>query len=685
MLSQAGCIGQLTTPLGDKELCLVELSASEGLSELFTLDILAVSENSDIDIDKLIGHPCHVKVEQGAIGERYYHGVLVEAQWEHSEADLFYYRLVLRPWLWLLAKTSDCRIFHDKTALDIIRETFQRHGFTDFRLATTGSYPTLHYTVQYRESDLNFVHRLMEQHGIYYFFEHSDAHHMLVLADAPSSHTPALGLASVKFNPHTHGRHQTREPTLDDWTLNRRLRSGKVELNDYNHLTPTSRLIGDKQASEKYGFADFEIYDHPGAHGKQNEGEFYARVRLEAEQCADKRRHARGVAVPLFPGASVQLTDHPREAENDDYILVRVSSHVGPQSYRGDRSHADDRGYEAAYEFQKLDIPFRAPLVTPKPLIHSLQTAWVVGKKGEEIDCDDHGRILVHFHWDRHDDRSCRIRVSQVWAAQTWGGQIIPRIGMEVMVAFLEGDPDRPIVVGCVPNPDNRKVPDKLPDYKTRMVLKSKTHKGEGFNELRFEDEKDQEEIWLHAQKYFNAHVLNNETWHVGGNRHRSVADNESESIGGSKDIDVHGRHREHVKLSHNLTVDAARRAYIAGNDSLKVGGDRTESYGGQWTCVVGADALVQTKGNVEIKSGGSTYIKAGSTLVIEAGAGITLKVGGNFVTIDPSGVSIQGTMVLINSGGSALSGTQVSAKTPTEPRKYAGPAAKRYDRSYKL
>ena len=252
-----------------------------------------------------------MSVDSGDLGKRYYHGLVVEAQWERSEADLFYYRIVLRPWLWMLGKTSDCRISHDKTVTDIISETFRRNGFTDFRLATSYSYPTLHYTVQYRESSLNFVQRLMELHGIYFFFEHSEDRHMLVLADSASSHTPAPGLSSVKFNPHTHDRHQTREPTLDDWTLNRRHRSGKVEITDYNHLTPTTQLKADKSGSESYGHADLEVFDYPGPHTKRNEGEFYARVKLEGEQCLDKRRLARGVAVALYPGRFRAFAETP--------------------------------------------------------------------------------------------------------------------------------------------------------------------------------------------------------------------------------------------------------------------------------------------------------------------------------------------------------------------------------------
>jgi type VI secretion system secreted protein VgrG len=495
----------------------VEFEALEDLSRLFQYDVLAVSEESDIDLGQLLGRPAHIEVDADEIAQRFYHGLVIEAAWERTEESLNFYRLTLRPWFYLLGKTTDCRIHHDKTAIAIIRETLLRRGFHDFRFATVESYPTLHYTVQYRETDLDFVCRLAEQHGIYYFFEHSADRHELIFADSASAHKPAAGQATVPFNPDSVGG-LNAPAAMYSWRWRRELRSGKVTLSDYNHLKPTADLNGDRSANEAYAHGKLEVFDHPGPHAAKKDGEFYARVRLEAEQTSDKRRMARGVAVALYPGARVELERHPHASENDEWLVVSVHGRFGPQHYRSRGRDARGVGnFDAEYELHRLSVPFRAPLATPKPLIHSLQTAMVVGAKGEEIDCDDHGRILVHFFWDRHGDCSCRLRVCQVWAAQKWGAQVIPRVGMEVIVAYLDGDPDRPIVVGCVPNPEKKQTPEELPAKKTRMVWRSQTYKGSGFNELAFEDATDAELFFMRAQKDMQTLVLHNQETQVEG------------------------------------------------------------------------------------------------------------------------------------------------------------------------
>ena len=530
-LNQTGRMGKLTTPLAQDKLCLVEMTASEGLSELFEFEIHAASEDRDIDLDTLIGMPCHVELDCGPQGRRSYHGVMTEGDWVRNQYELAHYRLLLRPWLWLLGKTTDCRIFHDKTVVDIIKETFKLHGFSDYRLALTHAYPVLHYTVQYRETDLNFVSRLMEQHGIYYHFEHTASEHTLVLDDGYSSHAPDPNVRKVIFHPDRDASHKMRRPTFFGWSLKRSLRSGKVDLNDYNHVKPNSAMRAGKRAIERYGYADMEVYDHPGPYPDQDKGQVYAKVRLEAEQAPDRRRVAEGTAVSLYPGTPFRFARHPRKGETGQYMPVHIDGRFGPQIYWSGRRE-DERAYDGSVELQRMDIPFRAPQMTEKPLINSMQTALVVGAPGEEIDCDDHGRILVHFYWDRHADRSCRLRVSQVWGGKLWGGQIIPRVGMEVMVAFLEGDPDRPIVVGCVPDPANNNVPYKLPDDKTRMVIKSNTHKGYGFNELSFEDERNQQDIYVHAQKDMNVHILHHRSDLIEGNHDFQCNNDKIETIG---------------------------------------------------------------------------------------------------------------------------------------------------------
>ncbi len=559
MLDQTKRAARLRTPLGDKELALARFTALEGLSELFEIDIEALSPTADIDFDAALGQPCVITSEAPDAPERHHHGVLVHAEWVGMRHDLHIYKMTLRPWLWLLGKTSDCRIFHDKTVIDIVKATFADHGFSDYRVATTADYPTLPYTVQYRETDLAFVCRLMEQHGVYYFFEHEEGVHRLVLADGLASHQPAPGLATIPYVPVDEAAERARRQHLWQWTSRRDFRSGQFAMNDYNHLLPNRRMAVERAGVDSYTRSNLEVYDHPGAYDAPDHGEFYARIELEAEQALDRRRDGVGEAVSLFPGALVALTDHPRGGENRDYLVVRTRHEFVTQDYRSNMAVAPPAAPDWI-ELLPTERPFRAPLATPKPLIHSLHTALVTGAEGEEIDCDDHGRILVHFYWDRHNDKSCRVRVSQVWGGQGWGGQVIPRIGMEVMVAFIDGAPDRPIVVGCVPNPQTLTVPYELPAKKTKMAWRSKTHKASGFNELTFEDDNGAQNLFMHAEKDHTQKTRNNHTHRVDANSIQSVGANHSLQIAANMSHQIGGSLSQIIGLppASNAAVDAA-------------------------------------------------------------------------------------------------------------------------------
>ena len=572
MLDQTKRAARLRTPLGDKELALARFTALEGLSELFEIDIEALSPTADIDFDAALGQPCVITSEAPDAPERHHHGVLVHAEWVGMRHDLHIYKMTLRPWLWLLGKTSDCRIFHDKTVIDIVKATFADHGFSDYRVAATADYPTLPYTVQYRETDLAFVCRLMEQHGVYYFFEHEEGVHRLVLADGLASHQPAPGLATIPYVPVDEAAERARRQHLWQWTSRRDFRSGQFAMNDYNHLLPNRRMAVERAGVDSYTRSNLEVYDHPGAYDAPDHGEFYARIELEAEQALDRRRDGVGEAVSLFPGARVSLTDHPRSSENSDYLVVRTRHEFVTQDYRSNMAAAPPAAPDWI-ELLPIERPFRAPLVTPKPLIHSLHTALVTGAEAEEIDCDDHGRILVHFYWDRHGDKSCRVRVSQVWGGQGWGGQVIPRIGMEVMVAFIDGDPDRPIVVGCVPNPQTLRVPYKLPGGQDQDGLEARRHTREkGFNELTFEDMTNKEEVYIHAQKDMNVKVLHD--------RNKTVDNDQTERIGQNKSISVGANHAEAIALNKILSVGLTHTKSVGLNMFVSVIGDRELSVG---------------------------------------------------------------------------------------------------------
>lgn len=594
-LKQEGRIAVLSTPLGNDKLVLTSFDGVEGLSELFEYRLEAVSSDENIDFDRLLGRQCSVSMKFYDATDRHFCGVAVEARAIGKRADLYVYLLVLRPTLWFLTRTTNCRIFHQKTAIDIVAEVLGQRN-VDFDKATTRDYPKLDYCVQYRESDFAFVSRLLEQHGAYYYFKHSQDKHTTVLADAVSSHKPAEGLAEARFTNALAGQH-IREQALFSWSSERRFRTGKIELRDYNFRQPSMDLTRQAQGTEKYEKATtLEYYDYPGKYEKAEDGKIYADARLGAEQAIDHRRYASGETVNLFPGGLVKVKDHPIEAENKQYLVVRCSHHFSTEHYRSAGAVDLQRPYQGNFELQPSDRSFRAPIVTPRPIVHGPQTAKVVarGKDAdqEEIDTDNdgHGLIKVRFHWDREDKRSCWLRVAQTWAGAGWGGQFIPRIGMEVVVEFLEGDPDKPIVVGAVYNGQN-KFPYKLPDNKTQSGVKSDSSKGHGgYNEFMFEDKKGSEKIRMHGQKDHEVVILNSETVEIGeefsggGASRATTLKNGGDTLtleAGSRSVTVRGG-------SHTKTVQ--REILI-------------ESLGDTITLRTGASSIRLTPSRIEISS----------------------------------------------------------------------------------
>jgi type VI secretion system secreted protein VgrG len=599
-LNQASYMAALKTPLGDNVLALKSFSGNEGLGELFEFQIVALSKEENIDFDKALGQACTIRMKTYEQKERFFCGILTYAQWAGSEvgeeSEYSHYRLVLRPWLWLLGHRADCRIFLDKDVKEIIQKVFTDAGFssgTDFKDRTTGQYDKIKYCVQYRESDLAFVSRLMEQYGIYYYFEHKDGQHTMVFADSRSSHSAVPDLPRVKYHMQTQAYRRV-EQEINSWTSERHFRTGKFELNDYDYLKPPKKLRASKETSESYTRSRFQVYDYPGKYDERDKGERFAQFWLEAEQAIDRRRAADGDAPSLFAGGLVTVEKHPTSAENKEYLLVRVSHYFGTQFF-GTTQSRDSVGYQGRYEFLPSDRPFRNLPLAPKPRICGIQTAKVVGKKGEdgeEISTDENGHIWVQFHWDHEPQKSCPIRVAQSWASKQWGEQFIPRIGMEVVVEFLEGDPDRPLVTGCVYNGDN-KVPYELPDNKTQSGLKSDSSKGHnGYNEFMFEDKKGGEIIRMHAQKDHLVTVNHNQTGKVG------VIDPESGSMGGDQ--------------------------------TWTVGGNRS------WTVQQGNDTL-------EIQLGNQTITLDLGQQSVEAMQGINLSVcfGLSAISITPSSISM--------------------------------------------
>lgn len=631
---------RLDTPAGRDVLLLESFSGTEYVSQPFEIEIQALTISTSFKPESLLGQPGCITIELPEGGKRYIHGrfrsmVLME----QSSDGLIRYRGILVPWLWFLSLTTDCRIFQQKSVPEIIEQVFKDHGFTDFRPQLRGSYPKREYCVQYRESCLNFVSRLMEQEGIFYFFEHTDSKHTLVFADSASAVQPCPSQDKVRCASAiaTLWSGEREQDVITATACRRQVHTTKVARRDYNFEIPTNNLkaeLGDKLP--KGG----EAYDYPGLYPNLSEGDRYVKIRLEEEEAKEFEIHCASSCRSLIPGYRFKMEEHFNDALNDVYMILSVTHRAGTQDFRS--------GQGATYEYHNTFVaipyskPYRPPRRALKPVIHGEQTAVVVGKSGEEIWVDKYGRVKVQFHWDREgkkdENSSCWVRVSQGWAGMNWGAMMIPRIGQEVVVSFLEGDPDRPLITGRVYNADLMP-PYKLPAEQTKSTLKSRSSKGgaaSNFNEIRFEDKKGSEQIFIHAEKDLDVYVKNDRREYVGRHLHYIVKGDKKEQVEGAVHTAVNGETR--TKVTGGVGFETSQ----------------------------GAEFKTGTKFNVD--AGSEIHLKSGATLTIETGTNLTLKVGGNFINIHPGGVSIQGTMVLINSGGAAGSGSGSSPKAPDAP-----------------
>lgn len=629
-LSQDNRIASLVTPLGSDVLVCQNFDGEEGISELFEYCIEVISETDNIDFDSIIGQNCTLTLKTYG-NERKFDGILTRTEWLGWDNAYYRYKLYLQPWLWLLSRTSDSRIFHQKTAVEIISQVFGDHGFARFSDRTTSSYPTLEYTVQYRETDMNFVLRLMEQHGICFYFEHNDGQHTLVMADSKSSHSTGLN-ANLTFRPLVDADRREEE-VVHSWVPKRCHNTGRYVLNDYDYLKPNASLKAEDVGASSYTENSLEMYDYPGPYSEAVGGDDYVKYRLEAEQAKDFRRSAEGDAASLTPGFLTTLVDHPHQSENQEYLVVKCQHSYSAQDYRsGGQSMVGEQSYFGAYEFLPAERQFRVPLTAQKPRIHSTQTAKVVGEG--EIDVDEHGRILVEFFWDREKQKSRRVRLLQQWADQGWGVIFIPRIGQEVVVQFIEGDPDRPLVMGCVYNAD-KTPPYDLPAEKTIAGWKSNsTPGGGGYNEFIFDDKKGDELIRMHGEKNHEIVIENNED--------RLVKNDVTTETGRDRTQQIGRDHTETVDRHHNET--------IKGNHIEKVFGQHEEQVQMNWTKKVSMNTEISTMINTTIKSNAQIVLECGGSKITMTPFSIEIKSS----LIDVNGVmtTVQGSALLTLKGG---------------------------------
>jgi type VI secretion system secreted protein VgrG len=707
---QANRIAAVSTSLGEDVLLLRSMQFTESLGRPFQAKLDLFSENHSVDFSAIVGQNLTVRLEQAGGTPRYFNGFVSRFEQGSGAGLLAHYRATVVPWLWFLTRTANCRIFQETSVPDIVKQVFQERGFTDVIDELSGSYPQWEYCVQYRETDFNFVSRLMEQEGIYYFFRHENGKHSIVLADWPGAHQPFPGYESIGY--HDVLKRSDRE-YVSDWTVEHAVQPGACALNDYDFKIPRKVLRARASQPQPEANSHFEVYDYPGEYTEQSEGQRYAQVRIDEQQANHSVISAASDATGICTGCTFELKDHPRDDQNKKYLITSASYHIRSDEFdsaAGGNGAGGGGGnlYTCHFTAIEADQQFRPARVTPKPIVQGPQTAVVVGPAGQEIYVDEFGRIKVQFFWDREgkydENTTCFMRVAQQWAGKRWGASFWPRIGQEVVVGFLEGDPDHPIVIGSVYNGDQRPPylgsgPDgkHANDPKVSGWKTNSTPGGEGFNELRFDDSKGKEQVFIHAQHNLDTRVRNESMLSVGSNQH--------ETVGGEKDGKKFGDRRELVFRNHHVHTKGAHEEQVGGHMYLHVGGgddgpqnlevhvigkeirqvddsshltvakDRAEKIDGSQSLTVGGDQQEKVGKKHAVDAGQEIHLKSGMKVVIEAGMQLTLKGPGGFIDIGPAGVTVQGVMVLINSGGAAGAGTGSTPATPEKP-KDAAPTA---------
>ena len=633
---------EIASPLGEDVLLFYRMEVKEELGRPFRFEIEMLSADNSIRLEDLLGEKVTIRLDLGSGKSRFFNGHVARFSMIGGMGNYVVYHATVYPWLWFLTRTANCRIFQDKSVTDIIKDVFKKHGFNDYEETLTGNYKNWEYCVQYRETDFNFVSRLMEQEGIYYYFKHENDRHTMVLSDSASSHKPFPGCEKIPYYPPDIELRRERDHIFM-WSTSQEVKPGICALNDFDFKRPRANLNVKSAIKRNHAVSDMEYYDYPGEYVQTDEGEHYARVRIEGFHADCELAEGETVARGLSVGSLFQLTGHYRKDQNQEYLVVSAEHELRSDHYETHIGAEVRKPYSARFTAIPQKQPFRSARTTIKPFVHGPQTAVVVGPAGNEIYTDEYGRVKVLFHWDREgkaDERSsCWIRTSQTWAGAKWGAIHLPRIGQEVIVDFLEGDPDRPLITGRVYNGYNMP-PYDLPANATQSGIKSRSSKGGGpnnINELRFEDKKGDELIFLQAEKDHEIRVKNDQV---------ALVINE-----------------------HHHTVKSDQLELVKGDKHLKVNGDRNEKVDGTISREAGMDIQEKTGLRHALDAGMEIYLKAGMNVVVESQVTLTLKVGGNFININPAGIFIQGTLVMINSGGAPGAGSGCSPQSPKMPR----------------
>jgi type VI secretion system secreted protein VgrG len=603
--------------LADDVLLFKRLQCSEALGRMYTFQVELASTRSDIGIADVLGTSMTVVLDLPAGGERYFNGIVTRFAYRGWRDGMASYEAVLRPALWLLTRSTNCRIFQDKSALDIVKAVCGDAAYGGLVALDAGqlsSTPAARpYCVQYRESDFNFVCRLLEEEGIYFYFTHQDGAHTMVLADSYGAHAAVSGYATVEFRDEAAGRDPLAE-AVTRFAPAGEIQPSVVALNDFDFekasASTTGALLVKATIAAAFGQPSYEHYDYPGRYQAAAAGNAQARARMEALHGQCEQVEGAGDARGLSTGALFTLSDHPRDDQNREFLITAAETEIVGTDYSSGRMGSvggtgGSTEFRCAFKAVGKEHSYRAPASARKPTVQGPQTAMVVGKAGEEIWTDKYGRIKLQFHWEREgksdETSSCWVRVQQGWAGKGWGMMFVPRIGMEVVVSFLEGDPDQPLVTGCVYNGDSMP-PYPLPDEQTKATIKSNSSKGGGgFNELRFEDKKGSEEIFVQAEKDCKRLVKNDDTLDVGNNQTVTIKGDQK------------------VTVSKTIVVEATTSI------ELKVGSSSIKIEPAKIT-LKSTQIAVEAEATAEVKAGATMTVKAGAPLSIKSDAIVTVE-----------------------------------------------------------
>ena len=664
--SQANRPMKVTTPLGADALLLSGFAATEAVSAPFVLSLNLLSEDDTIAGTDLLRKPVSVSLKLASGDERIFHGIVRQFMQFGREERLIAYRMEVVPAFWFLTLASDCRIFQNLSALEIVQQVLKANSVTDVEVRCTKSYPKREFCVQYRETHFDFVSRLLEEEGIYYFFEHTSSKHTLILGDDFTGVKPCPHEAPAKMAASAEPWQES--DVIVELTTSMSVHTGQVALRDYDPLQPNLQLQSVMQGNQPN-----QRYDYPGEFTQGGDGDRKAKLLIEEFASRESVISGKGNCRFFLSGHSFDLADHYRRDVNAKYHLLEVRHSASAGDFRTWNSAPMD--YRNDFVAVPSKTKFRPPRLTKPPLVHGTQTAVVVGPGGEEISVDKFGRVKVQFFWDRlgkkNEESSCWVRVATTWAGKQWGAISIPRIGQEVVVDFLEGDPDRPIIVGSVYNADMMP-PYALPANRTQSGIKSRSSLSgspDNFNEIRFEDKKGSEQIVIHAEKDKivsvendrNETVGHDETYSIGHDQSIDVGNDRTEKVGKNESITIGKNRTESVGANESISIAGARTENVSKDESITIGGGRTESVGKDESIDIGANRTITIAKNETMTVGETRTTEVGkdeTTKVakhysLDAGESIILKTGDASITMKKDGtIQIKGKDITIEGSG---------------------------------